>query len=562
MAVAKRVLFYIFLASSFSIFPHNFAFATVIHVPADQPTIQAGINAAANGDTVLVADGTYKGIDNRDISYGGKSILVKSERGPDSCVIDCEGLGRGFDFFNNEPQSATLDGFTITNGNGGNEGGALRVVNEASPTMKNCILYGNTASYGGAFFISGTGVPRIIDCEFLNNTAINNGGGVVWWIESSSSITGCVFANNTANSGGGGLDVLCTSVMQVTLTNCTFVRNSAGGGGAINNCAPIEIRNCIIAFNLQGGAYTCGTVTTLSCSNVFSNVGGDWSNCAPDQSTINGNMSLNPQFCDTASLDFTLLSTSPCNPSNNSCSTLIGAVSTVCCIDSTSDIDNDGFTFCNDNCPKDYNPTQADSDSDGIGDVCDVCPIDPLNDEDGDGQCANVDNCPTADNPGQEDLDGDGVGNVCDICPSASNPGQEDIDGDGFGDVCDNCPLLFNSSQLDSDGDGIGDVCDSLATDVNDNGERNLPEQFILYQNYPNPFNPITQISFGLPKGAHVKISIYNIASRQVATLIDRRLPAGYHTVTWDGGNFASGVYLYRLVAEDYVETKKMLLLK
>jgi len=65
--------------------------AATIHVPADQPTIQAGIDATVNGDTVLVADGTYTGDGNRDIDFGGKSIVLKSENGSVLTVIDCEG---------------------------------------------------------------------------------------------------------------------------------------------------------------------------------------------------------------------------------------------------------------------------------------------------------------------------------------------------------------------------------------------------------------------------------------------------------------------------------------
>jgi hypothetical protein len=94
--------------------------AATIRVPADQPTIQAGIDAAAEGDTVLVADGTYTGDGNRDIDFTGKAIVVKSENGPENCVIDCQGSvddpHRGFIFQNGEVHTSILQGFTITNG--------------------------------------------------------------------------------------------------------------------------------------------------------------------------------------------------------------------------------------------------------------------------------------------------------------------------------------------------------------------------------------------------------------------------------------------------------------
>jgi len=92
-------------------------------VPSDQPTIQAGIDASVNGDTVLVADGTYTGVGNRGIRYNGRIIVVKSENGPDSCVIDCQGLDGGFIFRSGEPPAAILDGFTIINGFASHGGG-------------------------------------------------------------------------------------------------------------------------------------------------------------------------------------------------------------------------------------------------------------------------------------------------------------------------------------------------------------------------------------------------------------------------------------------------------
>ena len=93
-----------------------------------------------------------------------------------------------------------------------------------------------------------------------------------------------------------------------------------------------------------------------------------------------------------------------------------------------------------------------------------------------------------------------------------------------------------------------------------DNGS--LPTGFSLGQNFPNPFNPVTNISFSLPKTSAIKLEIYNVKGRKVATLVDDLLDEGQHIITWDGSKMASGVYLYRLEAGDFIETKKMTLLK
>jgi len=90
----------------------------------------------------------------------------------------------------------------------------------------------------------------------------------------------------------------------------------------------------------------------------------------------------------------------------------------------------------------------------------------------------------------------------------------------------------------------------------------NLPKVFSLSQNHPNPFNPTTQLKYDLPKDCLVKLEVYNILGQKVATLVDREQKAGYKTVKWDANSLSSGIYFYRLQAEDFVQTRKMVLLK
>jgi len=88
-----------------------------------------------------------------------------------------------------------------------------------------------------------------------------------------------------------------------------------------------------------------------------------------------------------------------------------------------------------------------------------------------------------------------------------------------------------------------------------------------MAQNYPNPFNPTTQIRYGLPAQTSVKLTIHNVLGQEVATLVDGIQPAGYHVIRWNGTSatgaaVGSGVYFFRIQAGDFVEMKKMMLLK
>ncbi len=105
------------------------------------------------------------------------------------------------------------------------------------------------------------------------------------------------------------------------------------------------------------------------------------------------------------------------------------------------------------------------------------------------------------------------------------------------------------------DNDGSFEYSDVVEVEV-------VPTKFELSQNYPNPFNPSTTIRFSLPKQTQLKINLYNMLGEEVATIADGIYESGNHKVTFNASNLASGAYIYRIVAGDFVETRKMSLLK
>lgn len=93
-------------------------------------------------------------------------------------------------------------------------------------------------------------------------------------------------------------------------------------------------------------------------------------------------------------------------------------------------------------------------------------------------------------------------------------------------------------------------------------GKPEAPVSFTLDQNYPNPFNPTTNIRFGLPEAADVTLEVYNMLGQRVDVLVNENRSSGYHNITFDGSNLSSGVYIYRIQAGNYVETRKLTLIK
>jgi parallel beta-helix repeat protein len=235
-----------------------------INVPAGQPSIQAAINAANTGDTVLVAPGTY--VEN--INFGGKAITVTSSGGPSVTTIDGGAHGSVVTFSTGETAASVLNGFTIRNGLQNGLGGGGITISSASPTITGNVITGNHAAVGIGIYVNG-GSPLI-----QNNTITGNdqsgagdggqGGGGILVSGSSSSpaapqIVGNTITNNSVASGGdgGGISVgyFSSPLIQGNLIQGNRAYNFGGGVALESYNSPILVQNLILNnVSLAGGS--------------------------------------------------------------------------------------------------------------------------------------------------------------------------------------------------------------------------------------------------------------------------------------------------------------------
>ncbi|MCP4211780.1 MAG: hypothetical protein GY764_09920, partial [Halieaceae bacterium] len=176
--------------------------AATINVPADYTTIQAAVDAASNGDEILVAPGTYTDTqDGHVVDMKAKAITLRSTDGAAVTIIDGQNARRGIACYQGETNATVIDGFTITNG------------------------------FGVEYDYNGDG-----DIDWWED----DGGGIYCWYSSSPTITDCTITNNTASSGGGG-----AFLWDSVLTDCTISNNAANyGGGIYCNGGNLRIRGC------------------------------------------------------------------------------------------------------------------------------------------------------------------------------------------------------------------------------------------------------------------------------------------------------------------------------
>ncbi len=339
------------------------ASAATVRVPGDQPTIQAGIDVAAEGDTVLVAPGTYSGEGNFGVNFSmtttpaPHNVVLLSEAGAEVTIIDVEGgpatpFRRGMVFRTGEGPESVVDGFTFINGymsSGGDgdrarrhelSGGAMAFQNVGtSPTIRNCVFRDNVAFYsGGALEAEFAAAPLIESCVIVGNFSNDRGGGASAERMAGMTFRNCLIAGNYAAVAGGGLALSASTVVE----GCTIAgnRSTQGGGLDVRYPATATVTSSVIWGNCADGTgdevfLEMGNVVPilqLSCS-IFDPSAADLQGVYEATDTI----ASDPYFCEpgdcatapSTSGDYSLAENSRAL-SGNPCEVIIGATGAGC----------------------------------------------------------------------------------------------------------------------------------------------------------------------------------------------------------------------------------------
>ena len=531
-----------------------------INVPADYSTIQDGIDAAIDGDTVLVAEGTY--IEN--INFNGKNIVVGSlflttgnKEYISQTIIDGNQAGSVVTFESGEDSTAVLTGFTITNGSADNGGGIYcsysgPTLANVSPTLTNMLITGNSADNGGGVYCYSSG-PTLANVTIAGNSASSNGGGIYCNYFSNPKLVNTILWYDLPE------EVFIYSFLNSFIVSYSDVENGEtgvviDGDGVIAPAfaASIKVEAGIIydlvfgfipqatdGFDEELDAYAPPPPPAGAFDAALVYDGERYYRQILNGS--NDDLVAHVWDVDLAFGDSALITISW----NNSGWEDLGTFFIMDAFDGALGINVDmisesSLTLTNpaiNSLKLKVTPFEFDgneeSGEDGIVSW----------------RSSNINYDPLFVNPifGNYNLQEDSP--CIDVATA-------DIDGDGTEDITNYYGLRPDIGAFEFEG-GMS-ITDS---------QNSLPAKFELFNCYPNPFNPVTTVNYNLPKQAFVTFTVYDMLCREITKLVNTTQDAGYRSVQWNGRDsfdqpVSAGVYLYQIQAGEFKQTRKMIMLK
>ena len=547
----------------------NLLFAQIINIPADYPTIQEGIDAAVNGDTVLVAPGIYF----ENIDYVGKNITLTSNfifsNSDDdiiNTIIDGRDSASVVTFKGDEDSTAVLLGFTIQNGYAESGAGIFcgKTFNGPDPFLKNLIVQNNvaTSSGGGVYILNSEAVMS--NSLIIGNISESNGGGICYYSNTNSGndnlkskIENCKIKSNTS-SKGGGIFIRHTSIVLVNSIISANTSNNSGGV-YVDDCNSVEIFNSDILFNYSGNSsggltitdcdtvlvettnitnnttkYLGGGLFLKDCNNaIFNNVLFSKNKCYDYESRgaavyalFSSFKTINTTFADNSSgYDLImLLEESSCDMINTICKTP-NELSTLIVLGYYSGASYVSFSHCN--VPQDYPAIMIWT----VGSEIIIY----------DG---NI----------NEDSEFVAIGphpyQITDTSPCA-DAGTIDTTGLNLPEFDLAGNPRINNQRIDM---GVYEWDITVNTSEHISSTTNLNVKA-----FPNPFTTSTTFEYTLQQPSTVHISIFNHLGEQIAE-IQREQSSGIQQIIWNADGMPLGVYFYRMHAGEQFASGKIII--